>query len=378
MAVGLYIHIPFCIKKCNYCDFVSYPYDAGLAASYVCALEKEMASQVRKLTREDQVVESIYLGGGTPTTLSGEHLASILHSCRRNFRLSADVEITVECNPCTVDPGKLTQMYEAGVNRISIGVQAYQQKLLSVLGRTHSWQEVETAVVNTRQAGFDNISFDIIFGIPGQSMHHWQETLDRVCSLSPRHISAYNLKIEPDTPLHRDVTAGYLVPCDEEIELEMYWYTVDFLTRGGFTHYEISNFALPGGEARHNLIYWLNRDYLGLGPAAHSKINVSRFSNVESVELYISRINRGEPVISSFHPLSPEERMSETVFLGLRIISGLDIDLFEQEYGASVFSVYGKQIDKLMALGLLEIAGNRLRLTDKGLPLANVVFAEFV
>jgi len=378
MSIGLYIHVPFCIKKCNYCDFISYPYDAGLAASYVCALQQEMAAHVQNMPSENREVKSLYLGGGTPTTLSGGQLAAIVESCRRHFTVAPDAEITVECNPCTVDLAKFSQLHEAGVNRISIGVQAHQHKLLTLLGRIHSWREVEEAVKNSKRAGFDNISFDLIFGIPGQSVRNWQETMDRVLELSPQHISAYNLKIEPDTPLHRDMTAGYLVPCDEDLELEMYWNTIDVLTRAGFNHYEISNFGLPGREAKHNLIYWLNREYLGLGPAAHSMLEARRFSNIESVEIYISKLQKGETVIGSTHLLSREEQMSETVFLGLRMIDGLELDIFEQEYGQSIFTVYHTQINKLTSMGLLELAENRLKLTATGLPLANVVFAEFI
>ena len=378
MAIGLYIHVPFCLQKCNYCDFISYPYDVDLAASYVYALEKEMALHIVNMRSDHRTVKSIYLGGGTPTVLTGEHLTAILDYCRSYFTLTDDAEITVECNPGTVDSAKMVEIRKAGVNRVSIGVQAYQQKMLSRLGRIHNWREVVEAARSCKEAGFDNLNFDLMFGIPGQSQKNWRETLDRVIELTPQHVSAYNLKIEPDTPLHRDVVSGYLVSCDEELELEMYWYAIDFLTGHGFTHYEISNFAQPGREARHNLIYWNNEEYLGLGPAAHSMMNSHRFSNLESVELYINRLNKNESVIHKLNSLTREEQISETVFLGLRLISGLDLTAFEQRYGKSFSELFGDKIKKLTAQGLIENEENRLRLTAKGLPLANEVFAEFI
>ncbi len=378
MAIGLYIHVPFCVKRCSYCDFISYPYDTGLAESYVYALRKEISLHAGTLSEEQRAVKSVYLGGGTPTVLSGDWLAAILKDCRHYFDIADDAEITIECNPGTVDLDKLKKIRKAGFNRISIGVQAYQEALLSILGRIHNWQEVLVSARNSREAGFDNLGFDLIFGIPGQSMRDWKETLNRVLELSPRHVSAYNLKIEPDTPLHRDVTSGYLVPCDEELELEMYWYTVDYLAGQGFIHYEISNFALPGREAVHNLIYWHNEEYLGLGPAAHSMLNGCRFSNVKSVESYIRRLQNGEQVIAEKQCLSREEQMSETVFLGLRLIEGLDLESFARRHGKSVFVIFGERIKKLAALGLIEADEKRLKLTEKGIPLANEVFAEFV
>ncbi|PKM83053.1 MAG: coproporphyrinogen III oxidase [Firmicutes bacterium HGW-Firmicutes-14] len=378
MAVGLYIHIPFCIKKCGYCDFVSYPYDAGLAASYLSALEKEMALCSREFGGEQKVFGSIYLGGGTPTALTGGQVAGIIDRCRNHFSLAGDVEITVECNPGTVDPEKMDTIRKSGVNRVSIGVQAYQQRLLSGLGRIHTWREVVQAADSCRSAGFDNISFDLIFGIPGQTRNDWQETMDRVLEMSPRHISAYCLKIEPGTPLHREVTTGPVTPCDEDLELEMFWCTVDKLTGCGFKHYEISNFALPGWEARHNLIYWHNEEYLGLGPAAHSMLNGIRFNNVESVELYIKKLNRGELPVSQARVLTVTEQMAETVFLGLRLIDGLDPGVFAERFGRTINEVYGDRLEKLVCLELLEAGENRLKLTKKGLPLANEVFVEFI
>lgn len=378
MAIGLYIHVPFCVKKCNYCDFISYPYDAGLAASYVSALGREMAMHSAGLTPEERSVRSIYLGGGTPTVLQGSQLVEIIGNCRKYFTIADDAEITVECNPGTVDLRKLAEIRQAGVNRLSIGVQAHQQNLLDRLGRIHGWKSVEETVDSARQAGFENISLDLIFGIPGQSLRDWQDTLKNILALSPQHVSAYNLKIEPDTPLFRDVASGYLLPCDEELELEMFWYGIDYLAGNGFNHYEISNFGLPGREARHNLIYWRNEEYLGLGPAAHSMLRGQRFSNEEKVELYIKKLHNNQPVVVERQQLTVEEQISETVFLGLRLIEGLGLANFTRRYGKPVERIFGAELQKLSTLGLIEISENHIKLTEKGLPVANEVFAEFV
>ncbi|HWI55086.1 MAG TPA: radical SAM family heme chaperone HemW [Desulfobacteria bacterium] len=378
MAIGLYVHVPFCIRKCSYCDFVSYPFDAGLAASYVCALEKEMEFHVKNLSDEQRLLKSIYIGGGTPTCLSGEQLSALLGLCRRHFIIDDGAEITVECNPGTVNAEKFSLMREAGVNRVSIGVQAFQQKILSTLGRIHTWKDVEDAARACQETGITNVSFDLMFGIPGQSMAEWQESLREIVGLRPKHISAYGLKIEPETPMYRDAARGLLDLCDEEVELEMFLYAIEFLALHGYGHYEISNFALAGMESRHNLIYWQNEEYLGLGPAAHSMLNCNRFSNIESVELYISRLNAGLQVTDSKTALSVEEQMSETVFLGLRLLEGMDITVFEERFGKEFFGVYAKQLETLTAQGLLEQAGKNIRLTAKGLPVANVVFAEFI
>lgn len=370
--------MPFCIKRCNYCDFISNSYDAGLAASYVYALTREIRKYDDCLNDEQRIVKSIYIGGGTPTVLSGVQLATILDACRKLFVLDDDAEITIECNPGTVNFDKLNLIKNAGVNRISIGVQAYQHNLLARLGRIHNWQDVVEAVRCSKEAGFDNISLDLIFGIPGQIMADWQESLERVLDLSPQHISTYNLKIETGTSLHRDVSGGKISPCDEDLELEMFWYTADFLKNQGFRHYEISNYALLGREARHNMIYWLNREYLGLGPAAHSMLEGRRFSNEESVELYINKINENLLPVCATSKISTEDSMAETVFLGLRMIDGLDIHAFKQKYGCSVNDVFAIQLKKLCGLGLIEIGKNYLRLSKKGLPLANEVFVEFI
>ncbi|WP_418790702.1 radical SAM family heme chaperone HemW [Phosphitispora sp. TUW77] len=366
------------MKKCNYCDFISYPFDADLAASYVYALAKEVKLQAAKMTNGQRQVRTVYLGGGTPSLLSGEHLVLILENCRKHFRISSDAEITVECNPGTVTREKIALMRRAGVNRISLGVQAYQPKLLAFLGRTHSFNEVTETVKACRYEGIDNINCDLIYGIPMQQRHDWQETIERVLDLSPVHISAYGLKVEPGTPLYKDIASGSVVPCDEEAELEMYRYAINILAGNGYKHYEISNFAFPGKEARHNLIYWFNKEYLGLGPAAHSMLNCQRFSNVKCVASYIKKLEQNEPVVAATTQLSLEDEIAETIFLGLRLLDGLDTLDFARRFGCSVADIFRTQLEKLADQGLIKIAENRIKLTEKGLPLANEVFVEFI
>jgi len=378
LALGLYIHVPFCVKKCSYCDFVSYPYDADLAASYVYALEKEMLMYKAALPESLKKVGTIYMGGGTPTCLPSGLVNKILEKCFSCFKVAADAEITIECNPGTVTYDKLKEIKEAGFNRISIGVQAYQKHLLATLGRIHGWQDVLDVAEWCHKLGLTNFNLDLIYGIPDQKLKDWCETLNRVVELSPSHISAYNLKLEPNTPLQQEVAHGHLHPLEEETELDMFWYTIDFLLTKGFIHYEISNFALAGFESKHNIIYWRNNEYLGLGPAAHSQINKSRFSNVENVELYINRLTQDKPVIEDIYSLTWEDVVSEAMFLGLRLMKGIDIKEFEKRYGLSMDKVFGDKLKKLKNLGLIELDNKRIRLSKKGLPLANEVFAEFI
>lgn len=378
MPIGLYIHVPFCLKKCNYCDFVSYPYDAGSAASYVCALKKEMALYVAKLPPEHKTLRSIYIGGGTPTVLPAHLMTEILAAVRANFTWPGDIEVTVEANPGTVDESKLCALRGAGVNRLSLGAQAVQERLLSLLGRRHGWRQVDGAVMTARRAGIDNISIDLIYGIPGQIMKDWQETLEHAAALGVEHISAYNLKIEPDTPLCRDVTAGYTVPCDEDLEVEMLYYTIDRLSEHGYRHYEISNYARPGREAGHNLTYWQNEEYLGLGPAAHSYIDGVRFANTPDLHRYQAMLAQGRTPVSEEEVLTPRERLAEAIFLGLRLTDGVDLRQFAGKYGEDPEVSFRESLDKLLRLGLIHVSDHRLRLARKGLPLANEVFAEFV
>lgn len=378
MSIGLYTHVPFCVRKCNYCSFVSMPREDGPVSLYINSLAAEMAMRAPMLSREGKAVDSIYIGGGTPTCLSGKELAGILANVYSQFDIAKGAEITVEANPGTVGGGKLAALRDQGVNRLSMGFQACHPDLLAVLGRIHSYPEALAAFKEARLAGFDNINVDLVFGVPGQTADLWRECLKRVADLRPDHISAYGLQLEEGTPLFRRVRDGLLEPCPEDTEAEMFHDLIGLLKACGYEHYEISNFALPGRACRHNLKYWHNLEYLGLGPAAHSNIGGRRFSNEASLQLYAEMLEEGRLPVDWQEETDKGTEMSETVFLGLRLIEGLDLSEFRERFGKSIDDVYRKEIRRLTDLKLVERMEGRLRLTPRGLFLGNSVFAEFV
>jgi len=378
MALGLYIHVPFCLKKCLYCDFVSYPYSETAVEAYLDALFKEIELYGRILKKKEKDLVSIYIGGGTPTCLPAGRLASVLAKVQKVFRLLPGCEVTVEANPGTVDRHYLLSLRECGVTRLSLGIQAFQDRLLNMLGRVHTAVEADEAACAARDAGFDNLNLDFIFGIPGQTGEDWLETLSKAVSLEPEHISVYGIQLEAGTPLELAVARGELQMCSEELELSMYQAAICYLTGSGYVHYEISNFALPGRESVHNLGYWLNRPYLGLGPAAHSYLRGERFANEHTIEGYAGCLSRGELPVAAREAGTVQTEMAETMFLGLRLIKGIDLEAFYRRFGRRAEDIYRKKIACLKDAGLVEVAGGRLRLTPKGLPVANEVFKEFV
>lgn len=378
MPIALYIHVPFCAKKCRYCGFTSYPFKAGDAENYMDALFREMSMYASALPDEEKEVSSLYIGGGTPTCLPAAGLSGMLDKAALLFNLLPDCEITVEANPGTIDLNGLRELRDAGVNRLSLGVQSFQDRLLSMLGRIHSAREAVNAVRQARDAGFSNLNLDFIFGIPGQTLDDWQETLGKAVELSPEHISVYGLQMEEGTPLERAVTQGEIKACPEELELSMYMMAVEFLASNGFIHYEISNFARPGRQSVHNLGYWLNLPYLGLGPAAHSYLRGERFYNLPSLKSYLEKISEWKYPVEAGENITVEREMSETMFLGLRLIDGVDLDRFHRRFGRRAEEIYQEEIARLEKAGLVKVEGGCLRLTKKGLPVANVAFMEFV
>ncbi|MFZ5631211.1 MAG: radical SAM family heme chaperone HemW [Bacillota bacterium] len=378
MPIGLYIHIPFCLKKCNYCSFVSFPGEDGLVSSYIGALGREIEIRARALAPEERIIDSVYVGGGTPTCLSGEQLAGLTEKVFSCFSVEPGAEITVEANPGTIDRGKLATLKNAGYNRLSLGFQACHPDLLNTLGRIHSYPGAEMSFLEARRAGFDNISVDLIFGIPGQSSGQWRSCLERVADLGPDHISAYGLQLEENTPLYGAVQRGTPAACPEDLEADMYADLMETLAAYGYIHYEISNFALPGRFCRHNLRYWHNREYLGLGLAAHSYLGGKRFSNEADLGRYFGGLAEDRLPVCWEEETDAGTEMSETVFLGLRLVEGLDTGKFRERFGKGIGEVYGREIERLAALKLIEMSGNHLRLTRRGLMLGNLVFAEFV
>ncbi len=378
MPRALYIHVPFCLKKCHYCDFVSYPFKAGDAEAYLGALFREMRSYGSALSGEEKRISSLYIGGGTPTCLPAAGLSAILENAALHFNLLPGCEITVEANPGTVDPGGLRELKRAGFNRLSLGIQSFQDRLLRVLGRVHSAREAVCAARQAREAGFTNLNLDFIFGVPGQTSGDWLETLTKAVELFPEHIALYGLQLEAGTPLERSVAGGAVKACSEDLELSMYLTAIEFLAAHGYIHYEISNFARPGRQSVHNLGYWLNRPYLGLGPAAHSYLRGRRFHNYSSLKSYLEKVGLGEDPVEAGEHIPVGREMSETMFLGLRLIKGVDLGRFRRRFDRRAEVVYREEIARLEQNGLIKVAAGYLQLTKKGLPLANAVFREFV
>ncbi|EPR13139.1 radical SAM family heme chaperone HemW [Ruminiclostridium papyrosolvens] len=373
---GLYIHVPFCSSKCNYCDFNSYAGKINLAENYFKSMKKEI--ELYKEYMKDYLIHTIFIGGGTPSAVDDGFISDILEKCRTEFKISDNCEISIESNPGTLSIDKLKSYKNSGINRISMGLQAYQDKLLKYLGRCHSHKDFSESVKNARDAGFENINADVIFGIPGQTLYDWKETLAYLISLGINHISAYSLKIEEGTKFGSMEEEGILVPVEDELDREMYHNAVNYLSEQGLKQYEISNFAKEGYECKHNLTYWKCVDYLGLGAGAHSCLKDIRFSNEVSIEGYIDYLKHEEKPVYEKFPLELTDKMSEYMFLGLRLTKGVTGKEFFQRFNQNLFTKYTDSFEKLENKGLIEIAGDSVKLTRLGFDLANQVFVEFV
>jgi oxygen-independent coproporphyrinogen-3 oxidase len=375
--IALYIHIPFCIKKCYYCDFNSYPLHGEDVYGYLDALKSEIKEKALLLRKEQRKVSTIYIGGGTPTCLSGEELGGILSLCKEGFSLTCDAEITVEANPGTLSEDKLILLLSGGVNRLSIGVQTFNDELLKRIGRIHKTADIVSNYNLARNVGFNNISMDLIFGLPGQTLHEWMETLHMAVYMKPDHISIYNLVIEEGSKFYEDLKKGEIAPLEEELDLEMYTKAREELKGAGYEQYEISNFARAGKECRHNIVYWRNGEYLGLGPGAHSYFKGTRFSNFRSIPQYIRGVLSGSPV-EEREIIDEVVSMWETIFLGLRLTKeGVDLVRFKERFGRNLKEVYGRQLEYLQGQNLISLTNDHLILTPKGVTLANRVFVEF-
>ncbi|HHY36068.1 MAG TPA: radical SAM family heme chaperone HemW [Firmicutes bacterium] len=375
--IALYIHVPFCRQKCYYCDFVSFPYGQEPVQRYLKGLERELELYSRRLAAKR--VKTLYFGGGTPSCLSARELAALLALISRYVPAEQIEEGTMECNPGTISREKLRIIKEAGINRISLGVQALQDEHLARLGRIHRTEDVYRSYDLLRREGFHNIGFDLIFALPGQTLAQWEETLKGVLALAPEHISTYNLIFEEGTPFHRWREEGKLVPPPEELDAAMYQLALEMLPAAGYRQYEIANFARRGRECRHNLTYWRNEPYLGLGPGAHSYDGKrSRWANEASLEKYLAALNEGRVPVATREVLSLELERAETVILGLRLCQGLERSRFQKRFQQDLFQVYAGSLEKLARQGLLEVVPRGIRLTKKGLFFANQVFLEFL
>jgi oxygen-independent coproporphyrinogen-3 oxidase len=324
------------------------------------------------------VFHTVYIGGGTPTALNEHQLERLLNLVKSIVGANPPKEYTIEANPGTLSPRKIRLMREGGVNRVSLGVQSFSEKGLKLLGRIHSPVEAEEGFYMLRGAGFSNLSLDLIFGWPGQTLEEWEEDLQKVLELGPEHVSTYCLTIERGTPLSRDVRTGRLPAPDENLQLKMYKTALRLLTRAGYRHYEISNFALKGRECLHNINYWNNGPYLGIGVGAFSYVNGRRFSNVKDIQKYVEKISSGKGATAFTETLPAERHAAETLVMALRMRKGIAEKEFYRRTGRSLMELYGPSIEKLSHLGLLSLNGGRLHLTQKGLFLANQVMVELV
>ncbi|MEK7354373.1 MAG: radical SAM family heme chaperone HemW [Chloroflexota bacterium] len=373
-AIALYLHIPFCRRKCNYCSFVSYECRQADIAVYLKALKAELAQ-----CADGESVSSIYFGGGTPSLLTAEQVGDLLTTIRSLFAVDKAPEITIEANPGTVDKAYLTAIRRLGVNRLSLGVQSLNDRELSLLGRIHSASEARQAVQYARSAGFDNLNLDLIYGLPKQSLSGWRQTLEEAIALKPEHFSLYGLTLEEGTPLWRtieeNVEENILQAIDPDLSAEQYELAEDLLAASGYRHYEISNWAKPGYHCRHNLAYWQNRAYLGVGVAAHSCLNGHRLANTGDINKYMMTLAENLPFLPEMdEEIGAELELAETVILGLRLDEGVRVTDIKDRYGIDVLSYYHKQIEEMAEAGLLESSQGCLQLTRRGRLLSNEVF----
>lgn len=374
MASSVYIHIPFCATKCYYCAFNTYTFHKEQAKAYLQALRTEMELYVS----ETDPLQTIFIGGGTPSILSANALSQLLTDIHQHFRITPDAEITVECNPGTVDIEKLRVMQDNGVNRLSFGLQAMQDETLKQLGRIHTVAEFLQSYHLAREGGFENINIDLIFALPDQTMDAWHHTLNEVISLEPTHISAYNLVMEETTPFYEWWQAGELHLPPEDTEADMFQYTIETLTAHGYTHYEICNFARPNREALHNLVYWNNQSCIGLGAGASGYVNGVRYSNIRGIAPYIDKLAERTKPIADRERLTGDTEKAETLMLALRKREGISLDVYQNRFGEQIEVAFGSILKKWMDLGLLERTATHLRLTARGLFLANEVFVELM
>ncbi len=380
----LYLHIPFCVRKCDYCDFLSMPANEELRRHYVDCLMEEI-KQKAALCREYQVT-SVFFGGGTPSILPGVQIWELMEVLRSCFQICEDAEVTVECNPGTLTRQKLIYYKMAGVNRLSIGLQSANNQELQRLGRIHSYEEFLDSFGQARAMGFKNINVDLMSALPGQKQEDWINTLNKVLAVRPEHISAYSLMVEEGTPFYerygederrREQGEPPLYLPSEEMEREMYLSTQELLRNKGYVRYEISNYAFPGRECRHNIGYWKLTPYLGLGLGSSSFLEAVRFSNTKDLKTYLSGENFSQEDCAYVF-LDKRQRMEEFMFLGLRMMEGISRSLFQQMFGIKLEAVYGNVLEQLQQQGLLKQQEGRVALTEAGISVSNYVLSEFL
>jgi len=391
-TIALYLHIPFCHRKCHYCDFNTYAGMLTQRAPYVAALRDEIlwaGERARLAGGERRRCRTIFFGGGTPSLLTPAQVAALIAAAREAFDVDADAEVSLEANPAAIECGPLEEMRAAGVNRLSMGAQSFDAGLLRWLSRIHTPEDVVRALANARAAGFENVNLDFMYALPGQSVEVWAETLERAIALAPEHLSLYSLIVEEGTPLHEWVARGEVVPTDEDIAADMYELAEERLARAGYEHYEISNWARPGRECAHNLTYWHNLPYIGLGAGAHGWYGGRRYVEAKPIGEYVARVRAatrgigdatGVPAAAVVEEerIGRELEMAETAILGLRLSAGVDMTAFARRYGRAFEDVFGARLREARDAGLVEEYGGSVRLTERGRLLGNEVFERLL
>lgn len=372
--IGIYVHIPFCKKKCDYCDFISYCGKDDLIEKYVDSVKKEIEHV--KIKSE---ITTIYIGGGTPSYINSKFIVQILEKIKEK-NVAQDAEITIEVNPGTVTQEKLQDYIDCGINRISIGLQTTNDELLKQIGRIHNYEQFLETYKMAKKVGFKNINIDLMLGLPNQRIIDLKESLENVLKLAPKHISVYSLIVEEGTPIANKIENGKLKLPDDELERNMYWYVKNTLELNGYKHYEISNFAQKGYESKHNMNCWNQMEYVGIGTAAHSYRDITRYSNTEDIKEYIKNVQKGEFEKNRIiHEIQKEEdSKKEFMLLGLRKIDGIKISEFKNKFGDNPIYLYRNELKKLSDEKLIIIQDDNIRLSNKGIDLANLVWEEFV
>ena len=379
-ALGLYVHVPFCAAICHYCNFNRGLLDDRLKRRYVSAVIAEIrgAPARRWAGRGRPAADTVFFGGGTPSLLDPAEIASILDACRDAFALSADAEVTLEANPETVTADSLAAYRKAGVNRLSLGVQSFRDDELRQLGRIHDAARARQAVADARSAGFDNLSLDLMMWLPGQTVARWQESVEGLQAANPEHASLYMLELYPTAPLREEMARAGSAQAPDDVAADMYEWAMDALDVSGFSQYEISNVAKPGCQSRHNLKYWTDGEWLGFGPGAHSTILGVRWKNVSATGEYLARVEGGADTGVERRDLTASERWQEAVIMGLRLRDGISVEAIAAKYGLDLWAGYGDHLQPYVEAGLLLHLDGRLRLSRRGMLVANEVFTVFI
>ena len=374
--LGLYIHIPFCVRKCKYCNFNSFKLNIDEKKKYLSALSKEMELYKEKIGQKE--IDSIFVGGGTPSILNEEEIKILFDNINLNFKIKEDAEITMECNPGTLTLNKLKIMKKCGVNRLSIGLQAVQNHHLKYIGRIHTFEEFEKNYHEAKKVGFDNINIDLMYALPNQTKEDWMESLEKVVNLNPTHISAYSLILEENTELFDMYERKEFKLLDEDTDIEMYEYTINYLKSHGYNQYEISNYAKKGFECKHNILYWKCENYVGIGTSASGFLDEIRYNNLCEIDKYEELILNGKKPIEWEEKLSIKDKIEESIFLGLRMNEGIKFKDFKNKYDFNFLEEYKNEIEKLTKLQLIDINETGMKLTQKGKEISNSVFVEFI